>query len=49
MTATVAVEDLYARVSSVIPPVEWATFTDDIEAMRDTARNNTLLKAAQGG
>ncbi|MDO5710890.1 MAG: quinolinate synthase NadA [Micrococcales bacterium] len=33
MTATVNVQDLYRRVSSVIPPVEWATFTDDIEAI----------------
>jgi len=31
------------------PRTHGLVFTDDIEAMRDTARNNTLLKAAQGG
>jgi quinolinate synthase len=26
-----SLDELYARVSTVIPPVEWATMTDDIE------------------
>ena len=46
MTATIAVDDLYARVSSVIPPVEWATFTDDIEAIwRLKAERNAVVLA----
>ena len=44
-TAIPGLDELYARVSSVIPPVEWATMTDDIEAIWElkAAKNAVIL------
>ncbi|MCB1252139.1 MAG: quinolinate synthase NadA, partial [Austwickia sp.] len=50
MTVTTArpmpsLEELYARVSSVIPPVEWATMADDVAAIWElkAAKNAVVL------
>jgi quinolinate synthase len=48
MTATVPISTdlLYQRVRTVIPPVEWATFTDDIEAIHQLKREKNAIVLA---
>lgn len=45
MTATVPIstDQLYQRVRTVIPAVEWATFTDDIEAIHQLKREKNAI------
>jgi quinolinate synthase len=46
MTATLTAADLYPRVSHVIPSVEWATMTDDVDAiMRLKRERNAVILA----
>jgi quinolinate synthase len=35
--------DIYERVKSVIPPMEWATFAEDIEAIRDLKQSRNAI------
>ncbi|MCW5950648.1 MAG: quinolinate synthase NadA [Propionibacteriaceae bacterium] len=46
MTATLTAQDLYPKVSHVVPSVEWATMADDVEAiMALKARRNAVILA----
>ena len=46
MTAVITAQDLYAKVSHVVPAVEWATMADDIEAiMALKAQRNAVILA----
>ncbi len=40
---SVDLDALYARVSHVIPPVEWGTFADDIAAIHDLKRQRNAV------
>ena len=46
MTATLTAQELYPKVSHVVPSVEWATMADDIEAiMALKAQRNAVILA----
>lgn len=46
MPMTSTAENLYDRVSRVIPPIEWPAYTDDIEAILDLKRQRNAVVLA---